>query len=53
MKPGVSPSFKDSLDGVVKIVTFVSIGKTSSKQYKLIKEMLLDLNKDILYDVLV
>ena len=53
MKPDVSPSFKDSLDGVVKIVTFVSIGKTSSKQYKLIKEMLLDLNKDILYDVLV
>ena len=53
IKADVSNSFKDSINGVAKVVTFASIGKTSSKQYKLVKAMVADMNKELIYEVLV
>lgn len=53
LKAEISNTFKDSLNNVNNIVTFASIGKTSSEDYKLVKKMVTNLNKEIIYEVLV
>lgn len=49
----ITDSFKELTKNVDNIVIFTKIGKTESKKYKLIKKMILNLNKNILYEVLV
>ena len=53
VKAEISNSFKESLNGVDNIVTFASIGKTDSEKYKLVKKMISNLDKKVLYEVLV
>lgn len=53
IKADITNSFKESLAKVDNIVAFASIGKTSSKKYKLVKKMISNLNKTILYEVLI
>ena len=53
IKADITNSFKESIKGVDNVVTFASIGKTSNKKYKLVKKMISNLNKKIIYEVLV
>lgn len=53
IKADITNSFKESIKGVDNVVTFASIGKTSNKKYKLVKKMISNLDKKIIYEVLV
>lgn len=53
LKADISNSFKDALKHTNSVVTFASIGKTSSEEYKLVKKMITNLGKNIIYEVLV
>ncbi len=53
LKADISNSFKDALKHANSVVTFASIGKTSSEEYKLVKKMITNLGKNIIYEVLV
>ena len=52
VKAEISNSFKESIKGVDNVVTFASIGKTDSEKYKLVKKMISNLDKKIMYEVL-
>lgn len=52
VKAEISNSFKESLKGVDNVVTFASIGKTDSEKYKLVKKIISNLDKKVLYEVL-
>ena len=53
LKADITNYFKESIKDVDNVVTFASIGKTSSKKYKLVKKMISNLDKKILYEVLI
>ena len=53
LKADITNSFKESIKDVDNVVTFASIGKTPNKKYKLVKKMISNLNKKIIYEVLV
>lgn len=53
LKADISNSFKDALKNTDNVVTFASIGKTSSEEYKLVKKMMTNLGKNIIYEVIV
>ena len=53
IKADITNSFKESIKGVDNVVTFASIGKSSSKKYKLVKKMISNMDKKVLYEVLV
>ena len=53
LKADISNSFKDALKYTDDVVAFASIGKTSSEEYKLVKKMMTNLGKNIIYEVIV
>ena len=53
VKADISNSFKESIKEVDNVVTFAGIGKTPNKKYKLVKKIISNLNKKILYEVLI
>ena len=53
IKADITNFFKDCIEKADNVVTFASIGKTPSKKYKLVKKMIENLNKKIIYEVLV
>lgn len=53
IKADITNSFNEAIKNVDNVVTYASIGKTSSKKYKLVKKMISNLNKKIIYEVLI
>ena len=53
IKADLTNYFKETIKNVDNVVLFASIGKTPNKKYKLIKKMISNLNKKLLYEVLV
>ena len=53
MQAGISDSFATAIQNSDQIVMFAQIEKTNSEDYKIIKNMIKDNNKEIAYEVLV
>ena len=52
VKADISNDFKTALKNIKSIVLFATINKTDSVSYKIIKSMLEDMNKNIVYEVI-
>ncbi len=52
VKADISNDFKTTLKDIESIVLFATINKTDSEHYKIIKSMLEDMNKNIVYEVI-
>jgi len=52
VKADISNDFKTALKTIDSIVIFATINKTDSEHYKIIKSMLEDMNKNIVYEVI-
>ena len=52
VKADISNDFKTALKNIDNIVLFATINKTDSERYKIIKSMLEDMNKNIVYEVI-
>lgn len=52
VKADISNDFKTALKNIKSIVLFATINKTDSVRYKIIKSMLEDMNKNIVYEVI-
>lgn len=50
---GISDTFVSSIQNADEVVVFAQLGKTPSEDYKIIKNMIKDNNKEIAYEVLV
>ena len=53
IKAGISYSFSSAIQNSDEIILFAKIGQTPSEDYKIIKNMIKDNNKEIAYEVLV
>ena len=53
IKASIPTDFKESIKNVDSVVTFASLHKTNSENYKLVKKIISSENKDIMYEVLV
>ena len=49
---GISDTFVSSIQNADEVVVFAQLGKTPSEDYKIIKNMIIDNNKEIAYEVL-
>ena len=53
IKADISNDFTETINSVDSIVTFASINKTDKDKYLLIKKMITNMNKKIIYEVLI
>jgi len=53
MQAGISDSFSTAIQNSDQVIMFAQIGKTVSEDYKIIKNMITDMDKKIVYEVLI
>lgn len=52
IKAEISPSFKTSVKNIDNVILFEKISKTGREDYKLVKHILENMNKNIIYEIL-
>lgn len=53
VQAGISESFSAAIQNSDQVVLFAQIGKTNSEDYKIVKNMIKDNNRQIMYEVLI
>lgn len=53
VKADISEEFENGVQNSSKVILFLSVGETNSKEYKRIKDFLVKLNKEILVEILI
>lgn len=53
VKADITNSFKEYIEKADNVITFASIGKTSNKKYALVKKLIKNLDKKLIFEVLV
>ena len=53
VKADISNAFVDALNNTSNVVLFVAVNKTNSEMYKQTKQIIKDMNKNVLTEVLV